>query len=51
MPGVLAVLHHGNAEPMFRPAQGFESMVRAGETRPPFEDIRIEDILQSQVVA
>ena len=38
MPGVLAVVHHGNIEPLFRPAQGFERMVRAGETRPPFED-------------
>ncbi|MGO9520147.1 MAG: xanthine dehydrogenase family protein molybdopterin-binding subunit [Candidatus Korobacteraceae bacterium] len=38
MPGVLGIIHHGNVEPMFRPAQGFEKMVRAGETRPPFED-------------
>ncbi|MGB8885995.1 MAG: xanthine dehydrogenase family protein molybdopterin-binding subunit [Candidatus Korobacteraceae bacterium] len=41
MPGVLAILHHGNVEPLFRPAQGFEKMVRAGETRPPFEDEEI----------
>ena len=38
MPGVLGVIHHGNVEPMYRPAQGFEQMIRAGETRPPFED-------------
>jgi xanthine dehydrogenase YagR molybdenum-binding subunit len=38
MPGVLGVVHHGNVEPMYRPAQGFEQMIRAGETRPPFED-------------
>jgi xanthine dehydrogenase YagR molybdenum-binding subunit len=38
MPGVLAIIHHGNVEPMYRPAQGFERSVRAGETRPPFED-------------
>ena len=38
MPGVLAILHHGNVERMYRPAQGFERMIRAGETRPPFED-------------
>ena len=41
MPGVLGVVHHGNIEPLFRPAQGFENMVRAGETRPPFEDEQI----------
>ena len=38
MPGVLGIIHHGNVERMFRPAQGFEKMTRAGETRPPFED-------------
>ncbi len=38
MPGVLGIVHHGNVEPMYRPAQGFEQMIRAGETRPPFED-------------
>src|SRR5580693_4171487 len=38
MPGVLGIVHHGNIEPMYRPAQGFEQMIRAGETRPPFED-------------
>ena len=41
MPGVLGVVHHGNIEPLYRPAQGFENMVRAGETRPPFEDEQI----------
>ena len=24
MPGVLGIIHHGNVEPMYRPAQGFE---------------------------
>jgi xanthine dehydrogenase YagR molybdenum-binding subunit len=38
MPGVLAVLHHGNVEPLFRPANSFEANSRAGESRPPFED-------------
>ncbi len=38
MPGWLGIIHHGNVEPMYRPAQGFEQMIRAGETRPPFED-------------
>jgi xanthine dehydrogenase YagR molybdenum-binding subunit len=41
MPGVLAVLHHGNVEPMFRPANAFEENSRAGESRPPFEDENI----------
>jgi xanthine dehydrogenase YagR molybdenum-binding subunit len=38
MPGVLGIIHHGNVPQMYRPAQGFEQMIRAGETRPPFED-------------
>ncbi len=38
MPGVLGIIHHANVERMYRPAQGFETAVRAGETRPPFED-------------
>src|ERR1700683_4493589 len=38
MPGVLAVLHHGNTEKLFRPANAFEESSRAGESRPPFED-------------
>lgn len=37
MPGVLAVLHHGNTEPLFRPAGPLEHS-RASEARPPFED-------------
>lgn len=37
MPGVLAVLHHGNTEPLFRPAGQWEHS-RASEARPPFED-------------
>ncbi|HZZ38423.1 MAG TPA: xanthine dehydrogenase family protein molybdopterin-binding subunit, partial [Acidobacteriaceae bacterium] len=38
MPGVLAVLHHGNSEPLYRPGGPFEQESRAGESRPPFED-------------
>lgn len=38
MPGVLAILHHGNADPLFRPANPFEQNSRAGESRPPLED-------------
>ena len=38
MPGVLAILHHGNTEPLFRPPERFEPLSRAGEIRPPFED-------------
>ena len=41
MPGVLAILHHGNCGELFRPAQGFEPQTRASETRPPFEDDNI----------
>ena len=37
MPGVLAILHHGNTEPLFRPAGRLEQS-RASEARPPFED-------------
>ncbi len=38
MPGVLAVLHHGNFGKLYRPAQGFEQNSHASETRPPFAD-------------
>jgi xanthine dehydrogenase YagR molybdenum-binding subunit len=38
MPGVLAVLHHGNIPRLFRPAGSLEDMSRPGESRPPFED-------------
>jgi xanthine dehydrogenase YagR molybdenum-binding subunit len=41
MPGVLAVLHHGNTEPLFRPAGHFDPTSRAGEVRPPFEDDQV----------
>ena len=41
MPGVLAVLHHGNTDPLFRPAERFEPYSRAGEVRPPFEDDQV----------
>jgi xanthine dehydrogenase YagR molybdenum-binding subunit len=37
MPGFLAILHHGNTEPLFRPAGPLEHS-RASEARPPFED-------------
>lgn len=38
MPGVLAILHHGNIGHLYRPAGSFEEMSRPGESRPPFED-------------
>lgn len=38
MPGVLAVLHHGNFQRLFRPAGSLEQQSRPGESRPPFED-------------
>jgi len=38
MPGVLAVLHHGNSAPLYRPAGALEERSRPGESRPPFED-------------
>src|ERR1700686_622840 len=41
MPGVLTVLHHGNTEKLFRPANSFEEMSRPGESRPPFEDDQV----------
>lgn len=41
MPGVLAILHHGNIGQLYRPASPFEEMSRPGESRPPFEDENI----------
>ncbi|HEX4783609.1 MAG TPA: xanthine dehydrogenase family protein molybdopterin-binding subunit [Candidatus Sulfotelmatobacter sp.] len=38
MPGVLAILHHGNAEKLYRPAGSLEESSRPSESRPPFED-------------
>jgi xanthine dehydrogenase YagR molybdenum-binding subunit len=38
MPGVLAIMHHGNIEKLYRPAGALEEMSRPGESRPPFED-------------
>ncbi|HEX5236055.1 MAG TPA: xanthine dehydrogenase family protein molybdopterin-binding subunit [Silvibacterium sp.] len=38
MPGVLTVLHHGNADPLFRTTAPFESDSRASESRPPLQD-------------
>jgi xanthine dehydrogenase YagR molybdenum-binding subunit len=41
MPGVLAILHHGNFGELYRPAGSLEEMSRPGESRPPFEDENI----------
>jgi xanthine dehydrogenase YagR molybdenum-binding subunit len=41
MPGVLAILHHGNIEKLYRPAGSLEEASRPGESRPPFEDENI----------
>jgi xanthine dehydrogenase YagR molybdenum-binding subunit len=41
MPGVLAILHHGNTPPLYRPAGHYEQNSRAGEVRPPFEDDKV----------
>ena len=41
MPGVLAILHHGNTEKLFRAANSFEESSRPGESRPPFEDDQV----------
>ncbi len=38
MPGVLAILHHGNMEKQYHPAGALEETSRPGESRPPFED-------------
>jgi xanthine dehydrogenase YagR molybdenum-binding subunit len=38
MPGVLAVLHHGNSEPLYRTAGRFEPDSIVSESRPPFAD-------------
>ncbi len=38
MPGVIAILHHGNIQKLYRPAGSLEEMSRPGESRPPFED-------------
>ncbi|MGE3539359.1 MAG: xanthine dehydrogenase family protein molybdopterin-binding subunit [Candidatus Tectimicrobiota bacterium] len=41
MPGVLAILHHGNSASLYRPAGPLGEQSRAGESRPPFEDEQI----------
>src|SRR5438067_5139640 len=41
MPGVLAILHHGNIGHLYRPAGSLEEQSRPGESRPPFEDENI----------
>jgi len=41
MPGVLAVLHHGNTEKLFRAANNFAESSRPGESRPSFEDDQV----------
>src|SRR5215467_4997365 len=38
MPGVLALLHHSNIAPLYRPAGALEEQSRPSESRPPFED-------------
>lgn len=38
MPGVLTILHHGNADPLFRTAAPFEEDSHPGESRPPLQD-------------
>ncbi|WP_446743101.1 xanthine dehydrogenase family protein molybdopterin-binding subunit [Silvibacterium acidisoli] len=38
MPGVLAILHHGNTDPLFRTAGPLQPNSRPSESRPPFED-------------
>ena len=38
MPGVLAILHHGNIAPLYRAAGALTEHSRPGESRPPFED-------------
>ncbi len=39
MPGVLAVLHHGNTgQVLYHPAGAFEELSRPGESRPPLSD-------------
>src|SRR5437879_12860052 len=41
MPGVLALLHHGNFQRLFRPAGDLEEQSRPGESRPPLQDENI----------
>jgi xanthine dehydrogenase YagR molybdenum-binding subunit len=41
MSDVLAVLHRGNTEKLFRSANGFEENSRLGESRPPFVDDQV----------
>jgi xanthine dehydrogenase YagR molybdenum-binding subunit len=38
MPGVLTIIHHGNADPLFRTAGPFQPNSKTSESRPPFED-------------
>lgn len=38
MPGVLTILHHGNADPLFRTAAPYEEDSRTSESRPPLQD-------------
>ena len=41
MPGVIAVLHHGNTPKLFHSAYGIEDNSRPGESRPPFADDQV----------
>src|ERR1019366_6583422 len=40
-PGFLAILHHGNAPPLFTPVNNFMSASKAGEIRVVFEDDKV----------
>lgn len=41
MPGVLAILHHGNSLPLYKPAGGFEPNSILSEGRLPFSDNKV----------
>ncbi|ACO31711.1 MULTISPECIES: xanthine dehydrogenase family protein molybdopterin-binding subunit [Acidobacterium] len=41
MPGVLAVLHHGNIGPIYRSAERLQPNSHASESRPPLSDDRV----------
>jgi len=41
MPGVIAILHHGNADPLFRSAERLQPESHASESRPPLDDDKV----------
>jgi xanthine dehydrogenase YagR molybdenum-binding subunit len=41
MPGIRAILHHGNMAPLYRPAGALAEHSQPGEIRPPFEDEQV----------